>query len=177
MLNLLPQEEKTIMIKEYNLRLAVTVASFACILVIIAIVGLFPSYISQKSEMQYLLDKKTKAEQSNSVASLVEAEKLSSSNKVVVDYLAARVAGLKASHPAGGIIAEIFAKSNPGITIEAIEIVDRQVIIRGKAATRADLIAFHSSLRTEANFKNATLPIGDIAKSTGAGFSIQITLP
>ncbi len=165
------------MIKEYNLRLAVTIATFACILVIIAIVGLFPSYISQKSEMQYLLDKKNEAEQSNSAASLAEAERLSLSNKVVVDYLEARVAGLKASHPAGEIIKAIFAKSNPGITIEAIEIADRQVIIRGKAATRSDLISFHLSLRTEANFKNAMLPISDIAKSTGAGFSIQITLP
>ncbi len=177
MLNLLPQEEKKILIKEYNLRLSVTIVSFLCILLVIAGVGLFPSYVSQNSEINNLEEKKQEAEQKNSKASIDEAARLSASNKVLVDYLEVRVSEMKATYPAGKIISDIFAKKNDGIVIEAIEIVDKQVTIRGKAATRASLISFHSTLRTQKEFKNASLPIDNIAKSVDAPFTIQIALP
>jgi cellobiose-specific phosphotransferase system component IIB len=177
MLNLLPQEEKNKMIKEYNLRLSITIVSFLCILLIIALVGLFPSYVNQRSEMNNLEKQKAEAEQKNSEASIEEAAKLSISNKVLVDYLDVRIVGMSATYPAGKIVEDVFAKKNEGIQIEAIEIVDKQVTIKGKAATRSGLISFHSTLRTQKEFKNASLPIDNIARSVDAPFVIQIALP
>ncbi len=177
MLNLLPQEEKKKLIKEYKMRFYSTLALFACLLFLIAIVGLFPSYISKRAEMQSLLDQKLEAEEKNSAASLEEADKLGASNKALAEYLVARISSLEALPSAHGLIEKIFAKKTSAISVTSIDVTATEVTIRGIAATRADLIAFHSSLRAEAEFKTATLPIADIAKSIDAPFAIQVILP
>lgn len=177
MLNLLPQTEKKRLISEYRIRFGITVASFACLLLIVAIVGLFPSYMSKRSELKFLLEQKEQAEEKNSEASLEEGIALAASNKALVDYLEIRVGVLRDSPKVTEIVSKALAKRTAGISLRAIDVVGKQVTLRGVAATRAELIGFHSALREESLFKTSTLPIADIAKSTDAEFAINITLP
>lgn len=177
MLNLLPQEEKKKLISEYKMRFNITIAIFVGILFIIAIVGLFPSYMSKRFEMQNLLQQKQDADEKNSEASLAEAERSAAANKILVDYMETRVNTLESSPSTNLLVEKIFAKKTSAIAIGSIDVTGKEVTIRGTADTRADLISFHSALRTETEFKNATLPISDIAKSTEAMFAIVITLP
>jgi Tfp pilus assembly protein PilN len=177
MLNLLPQEEKKKLISEYKMRFSITIVIFVGILFLIAIIGLFPSYMSKRFEMQNLLQEKQDADDRNSEASLAEAERSASFNKALVDYMETRVGVLESGPSVNMLTEKIFAKKTSAISIGSIDITGKEVTIRGVAGTRAELISFHSSLRTEPEFKNATLPISDIAKSTEAIFAIIITLP
>lgn len=177
MLNLLPQEEKKKLINEYKMRFYITIAVFVGILFLIAIVGLFPSYMSKLLEMQNLLQQKHDADEKNSEASLVEAERSALVNKNLVDYMETRVRILESSPSTNLLVEKIFSKKTSSITIGSIDVSNKELTIRGTADTRADLISFHTALRAETEFKNATLPISDIAKSTEAIFAIVINLP
>jgi len=177
MLNLLPQEEKKKLINEYKMRFSITIVIFIGILFIVAIVGLFPSFMSKRFEMRNLLQQKKDADMNNSETSLAEAERSTYANKALVNYMETRVIALETSPSVNIIIQKIFAKKSSAISVSSIDVTGKVVTINGVADTRADLISFHSALRTEQEFKNATLPISDIAKSTKAVFAIVINLP
>ena len=177
MLNLLPQDEKKQLINEYRLRFSIVATIFVCALLVIAIIGLFPTYISKRAEVQYLIEQKEEATQNNSQASLQEAQTLAAANKVLVDYLVTRIGAIETTPSASSIVEGIFAKKTNQITLNLIDIRGKEVIVRGVASTRADLISFHNALLEEPLFKNSTLPISDIARSTKAEFAINITLP
>jgi len=177
MLNLLPQEERKKLISEYKIRLSIVITTFVCLILFIAIVGLFPSYASKKTEMEELLNQKNAADQQNSVESLKQADTLVSSNKVLAGYLEGRITSLRAASPVTAVLKDIFSKKTSSINLIGIDISEKLVTVKGVAATRAALIVFHNDLRKVPMFKNASLPISDIAKSTDANFSIEIVLP
>lgn len=177
MLNLLPQAEKTQQIRDYKIRFWTMCALFACALLVVAIVGLSPTYLSMRGEMQILLDQKKEVDQQNSQASVEEADRLAAGNVVAAGIIEARIGELKQRYPTTSIVSKVFAKKPDTITLGSIQVSGKEVVLRGIAATRADLIAFNSALREDALFANSTLPIGDIAKSTQAEFTINILLP
>jgi len=177
MLNLLPQEDKKKLVTDYKLRFSTTTAAFICILLIVAIVGLLPAYLSRRSEMQSLMEQKQQADAQNSEASLQEAGRLAAENQVLVAFLGKRVDALRQAPATTAIIQGVLDKKTNKVTLTSLEVSGNQVSVRGVAETRANLIAFHEALRQNPLFKNSILPISDLAKSVRVEFSIAITLP
>jgi Tfp pilus assembly protein PilN len=177
MLNLLPQEEKDRVVAGYRMRLAIVAAIFTSALFAVAAVGLLPAYVSERAETNVLIKAQQDADQRNTAESLAEAKKLEASNKVLADYLEARTALIGTSLTASSVIERVLAKRGTEISVLHIEVASNLVEISGVARTRAGLIAFLESLKADSDFKTAVLPISDLAKSTEATFTIQISLP
>lgn len=177
MLNLLPQEAKENLIQNYKIRLGTVIAIFTSSLFIVAIIGLFPTYIREKAETDTLIKMRIEAEEKNSEQSLAEADAMVAKNKVLTDYLEVRIAALQKAPSVTSFIERIFEKRNESINISQIEIDKTLVKVSGVANTRAGLIQFREALRKEADFKSVILPISDLAKSVDADFNITIMLP
>ena len=177
MLNLLPQKEKARFIYEYHIRLARAVFFFVCVLLVGALIGLYPTYVNKKEVTSDLVKEREFAEQKNTQSSLAKADAATAQNKALAGYLAARISTIEKIPPASFIVKEILAKAGSGISVMAIDVDGNHVSVRGVASTRTELISFHQRLMQEEKFKGAVLPIGDIAKSVKPAFAIQITLP
>lgn len=177
MLNLLPQSEKERFIRDYRMRFARAIAIGTCLLLIIASIGLLPSYASKKSVADDFARKQREADQKNTVESLEAAQARTAENKILADYLEVRIGTIKRIPMASSIVGKIFETAGPHVSVTAINVAGGNITVIGRASTRTELIAFHQRLKQESEFKTALLPIGDIAKSVDPEFAIQIALP
>lgn len=177
MLNLLPQEEKKSFITMYRLRIAVIVSLFTSALLIIACVGLLPSYLNEKTQTEVLIKQKQEAEARNTSVSLIESDNKIAKNKGLVGFLTSRHASMAKGDSLSAAILKIQEKKTSAITISSLSFDGSKITIAGVAATRSDLIAFNSSLQQQRYFTSVALPISDIAKSTDADFTIQLEMP
>jgi Tfp pilus assembly protein PilN len=177
MLNLLPQTEKKKLINVYRVRFSVVIGIAVSVLFLIAIIGLMPSYLTERSKTNLFMKEQEEASQKNTEALLQEAEAKTAANTALAHYLQVRITTLTSAPVVSSIISRIFDRTEGTIAISAVDIGGKVITVRGVARTRTDLIAFHQRLRQDADFKNATLPISDIAKSINPPFSIVITLP
>lgn len=159
------------------MRFGVVIALFTCTLFIAAAIGLLPSYLSEKEQTDALVKQKQDAEAQNTVESLAEADAKITKNKAIAEYLQARIPAIETDHARSLSIEKIFSKKTPSVAISSISFEGRMISVIGIAATRSELISFNNSLKSDSHFKNASLPIADIARSVDAPFTIQIELP
>ncbi len=176
MLTLLPQEEKTRHIHEYYVRLTIVILFFVATLLVSALVGLLPSYVNERADLNALKEAQQQAELESTNKAYEESEIVKAYNAVLVDYLNARIVQVSTPASPSSVLYKILENSNSSISISELEMTHQTVIVRGVASTREGLIAFHNTLRSHLDFKNATLPISDLAKSSNANFTIQIPL-
>jgi Tfp pilus assembly protein PilN len=176
MLNLMPQQEKKRLVLDYRLRLACVTAIFVSVLAVIASIGLFPSYINERSKRTALEKEQQRAAAQDTDAAIQKLEAVSASNKLLADYIESRIALIQSVPLASSIAERIFAAAGASVTITAIDIIASTITVRGSADTRSELIAFHQRLKQDPDFKGAVLPIADIAKSVNPEFNIQISL-
>lgn len=178
MLNLLPQKEKNLHVSEYRMRFALVSVAFVCTLLVIALIGLLPTYAIKRSMTTELLKEQDAAKVANTQAMIEEAEAKAADNEALADILEGRVTLLANPLTPSLIIDKVLEKAGASVVVvRSISIVDTSIDIRGIASTRDELIAFHQRLKAEADFKNASLPIGDIAKSVNPEFTIRIIAP
>lgn len=177
MLNLLSQQEKKNLIREYYIHFTIVIVISICILLIIAVVGLLPSYVTKRAEINAITKKQQEPGEQSTPEALQAAQAQAAANLNLADFLEARTTALARTPLTSSIIGRIFEIAGGDISIEGIDIVNGSITITGIGATRDALISFHKRLRKEQDFKNATLPISDIAKSVDPNFAIRITLP
>jgi len=176
MRNLLLEEDKKKLRKEYLLRVSVVTLTFLFFSFVAGTIFLFPSYIISRAKEDVIRNQIEIIEQSISVreqeakvAVLIEAkEKL---NLLVTQDDQLSVAA----------VFEIIVRARPeGIQLSGLFWGERkkarsELVIEGVAARRETLLSFKNALKEEELFETVDLPISNLTSDKDIDFSIRIS--
>lgn len=177
MFNLLPETEKSKILKEYSLRRVIVFFAFLCVSALIALVGIFPSYLLSSLKLREVKDNVSSVRQSSAFQ---EADQLSKE----LSQANAKLVALQSNTSSvfvEDLFSRVIAHKISGIRLNGLMYKrgvtkDSSVIsVSGVAQDRESLSNFESELEKEPLFKNVSLPVSSFTKDTNADFSLQIT--
>lgn len=173
MSNLLPQEEKNVLEREYKLKLAITANTLFLIIMVVVLVFIGVFIFLLKSEVRNL-------EENIELVSLNEEER---ANKQIVEVVneRLRIVNLDTHFlTPTDVIDLVLRNKNLGITITSFDFQSSlnsgSLQISGIAATREDLIAFFENLENENIVQTVDSPISNLSKSNNISFNADMTL-
>lgn len=170
--NLLPREEKQILILEQWLRVITRFGLGMCGALIIGITFLAPSYLPL-----YFQGKEIE----RSIEIQKELLKLSGNQTARtathIKNISVSLQQTSVKHSPGSLIFDTFWPQISGIVISALTI-DKEgnVVIGGKAATRRDLLGFEEHLRDSGFLQNIAAPLTNIVRESNIDFTFRGTL-
>lgn len=174
MINLLPQKEKTLIIKEYHLRRLALYLAMALALVVVAGVLLLPSYVlslykKNAAESSYIRPPVTNPEESKELLSRVNKGKAAllalepeQPSKMPIE-LVTMITSLKTDENRINSIKYTF---KPPQSFE--------VMVTGVAKNRQSLISFKNALEAVPGLDEVELPVSNFAKDSNIKFSLTI---
>ncbi len=175
MFKLLTDEEKDKLKAEYKLRRLVLIVSFLAAIFLIGVVGLFPTYIITASREK---DAQNRVEALNK-------ELTGNSSEDIDKWLQDINTKIKLFTPAADndrpyeAYLKIISLKPEKIIIEGMgyqktkaNLVEYSV--RGIAKDRRSLIDFQNKLNSSADFKNASVPVSDLAKDSDIAFTLSL---
>lgn len=175
MLNLLPEEQKTKVVKEYTKRVFIVLSVGVCVVTIISATFLIPVYVISYSTYKEALVKKTdldsKINASEKGTSVESIKDISSAISVLTKYD-------NSVYPSK-LIESIILKKPQNIRVTAITYtpskdVPPTIDIAGRAAFRSALVAFSSALQADPYFKSVYIPISNFAKEKNIDFNMRL---
>lgn len=176
--DLLPEDRRIALRREYYLRLSTVALVLATILVGIAGVLLTPTYV--------YLSASAHAKQirlANVRAALASADESALSNRLAtLSSDAAILTALSNAPSATAYFQELLAIARPGVTITALEYAQAsggqpaKLDVSGIAATRDALRSYQVALQAAPFVSSADLPVSVFAKDTDISFTISVTL-
>jgi len=172
MLSFLPKKNKQTLLLEYKLRVVTTICFFVCVLFVIALVGLLPSYLNEKAQADVL--RTQFGEEGTDEEKAIMVRRLS--NHVLVEYLAKEIKSLSAKEKFSVTISQILNDTQSGISLRSFLINEKSVSVSGVADTRTNLTLFQKNLKNNPLFKEVNLPLSDITKNIEAPFTIEIKI-
>lgn len=178
MLNFLPKQEKKKLINEYRIHLVVVSVGVIIILLIIAIIGLFPTYLAKQSQANDI-EKNNIAMNSQidtSTSTPQQAQTAVSSTDTLNGILSSRIDTINEFPALITTMSSVFSKAGSNISINSVSINGATVVVDGVALSRSELIDFQNRLRSDGTFASVILPISDLASPDNPTFSMQITL-
>ncbi len=176
MFNLLPEEEKKIILHEYTARKAIVLLLFLFVSGIIAIIFLLPSNILSASKAAGI-EKQIKNAQNSII--FKEADALNASLKNInlkLTVLSPYRSGISAED----LFAKIIEKKTLNIRIgsfvykKALGKEQSLITISGIARDRESLSTFVQVLENEPIFTKVNLPVSNLTKNKNPDFSIEI---
>lgn len=174
MINLLPDNEKMTILKEYHLR--VTVVSLAALLTVaaIAFLLLFPSFVLSISKERAantlfsttpsVSSDETHAaitERISRVKALMLVLKPEPEKRKPTDFISIILSDKPANVQ---MTSFVYGKTDKGAMMH----------ISGVAGTRESLAAYVSALRAKSSITKVNLPVSDLAKETAIDFSLDL---
>ena len=190
MINLLPETEKSLIQKEYHLRLIGLWLVFAFVATLVCLVLLTPSYIlsyyQNTAELRAAATAAGNTQGPNALAVLTSTNALVSvlapataagtttSPSDIIDLIvgdrgANTISSFSYSENAGGASGGSSAATAPTVTAPTIT-------IQGIAKDRDSLLSMNQALQGESVFASVNLPISDLALDTNIPFSMTITV-
>lgn len=175
MLNLLPEESKNKIKKEYLFRRFSVILVFTSFLFIIFSILILPTYLageftykelSEKNESIKMTITKLSNEGKDQEASLISENLTALFSRALY-------------HKPTEVIAHIESSMNSGITLSALTyqaLDSERFSIEGVADTRENLVAFRKSLEKDTFFASVDLPITDIGPKINNKFSIKLVI-
>ena len=171
--NLLPEQEKKIIVTEQWLRVVKFFGIAASGILIIGLTLLAPSYLPlyfQSRELKRALSIQ------NDAARRINADQIrrdASQIKSVINSLHQTI-----DRPNGALsIFDLLTALRPGILITAFSVNKKAGIsMTGNAATRSDLLLFEQYLRDSSRFQDITSPLTNIIQETNINFTFKGTL-
>ncbi|HEY4511725.1 MAG TPA: hypothetical protein VJH55_02700 [Candidatus Paceibacterota bacterium] len=173
MLNLLPEDKKVILKNDYLLRFSIVAVLLACLVIVIGIVLLLPSYLLLHAT-ELALEDELRLKQNTE--SSKEYEKL----RGLIKNANADLATLTPTEVTVRELIELVVnKKGPAISIAHITATrktDRAVtmLVGGVAKTREDLVAFTRVLEADRAFEKVVLPVSNLAKSKDIVFTLSV---
>ncbi len=177
MINLIPNQEKKEMIRNFYYRLGTIFFFSIALVMLVGAIALLPSYVlssmkknlnnekleSVKAEPTYLADQETEKEISGLDAKLTLLEKAQGRKFIVSER----------------IINEVLSKKIPDVKITQISFEEdkaaaKKVSIRGTARSREGLLLFRRALEDDPSFKMVDLPISNFVKGTNIQFNVTL---
>ena len=174
MLNLLPEEQREKIKKEYKIRRLVVASFFIFISLVIASVSLLPPYLISKEK----LDESNKHLNTFSNSPIIKKSQDLSSE---TDAINGKIKSLSVSNSVYiyDILNKILDKKTDQISIKNFVYLKKDnnnvsVTLSGLANSRESLIGFEKNLQNETYFSSVDFPVSNLAKDTNIDFSIQI---
>lgn len=176
MLNLLPQDKKKSIKKEYKTRRIVVALSFAAMTLVVLLIFLLPSYLIAKIRFEQA------SAADESLKSQVDAEKGKETNftdaqKQMLNVL--QGGSIAASSTTVLLNAVLASKGNDiSLTDFSFQIVggSGEVLLHGTAKSRDDLISFKQKLENDRDWNAVDLPISDLGPAKDNEFTITLTV-
>lgn len=182
-MNLLPQEEKSLIKKEYALRRVVVWLGLLVSMLTISLALLVPSYVLSRfkaSDIQAELDTSKQTLESQLLPpdvtnAIAGAAKNADSLKPFSDPLSAyNIIRIFENKPATIKISKI-SFSNFG-TDPAGAVQQANVLLRGKAADRESLTNFGKTLEARSEFASVNIPVSNFVRETNIDFTMTVSL-
>lgn len=177
MINVLPEQQKNKLKKQYRIRLVSTYFFLFGILSILTTLLLLPTYILSKSKESFFIQELVLLEKENPNLSLNELQNIISdiNNKLFL------LDGVHDSMVTQDVINKFLEIPSTNIEIYKIFYTkpadNTQFIeISGIAKDRASLSAYKSSLEKSGLYKKVDLPISNFVEKTDIGFNIKLEL-
>ena len=173
MLKLLTEEEKVKVMREYVLRRAVVIVSALILVVIVGMVGLFPSYILSSAHQNELKERVKVMEE----LKLVPTEE---SPQVWLNELNLKLKLLSPSvdldRPTEFVVM-VLEQRMPGIRITGFKWSkkDVQLSVSGIASDRQSLLTFENRLNASGKFSEVVLPVSNLAKDRDIAFQVKLS--
>lgn len=178
MLELLPNEHRKAVKKEYFLRLSAVTLFFFMMAGVLSLVSLSPFYFLSVVKKK-IIDQEFSESVKKFGVTLENEEMMSviKSSKEMISLLAPP----KSEFLIKNAILGITGKKNPGISINGISInlsdkSQNQILVNGKATNRESLKSFVENIKAEKRFAGVDLPISNFAKITDIDFNIIIKI-
>ncbi len=178
LMNVLPQEEKKILRKEYWMRFSSIILNLFTVIAVVAIFLIFPSYFFSKAKVHIVESRleafniaNPEAAKHNIDTTIADINLKSTTlnskkpNLIVSDEILTNIIEIR---PKGIVLSQIQYN-------ESIEHV-RSIEIKGVASNRATLRNFKSNLDAVPRFLNVVLPISDFLEPSDINFSISVVL-
>ncbi len=177
MINLLPEQQRKEVRREYFSRLAIVSCLFASLCFLAGTAALLPSFILSRAREAALSDQAAVLRHSVELASATGADKKLQDAK---DRLALLSARLREPVPRELLSLLIGQKKN-GITLNRFAFARNPsgavvITVGGSASDRETLVAFSETLRKVPAFTASNLPISSFAQSQSIPFTITVTV-
>lgn len=173
--NLLPLERQRLLARDYFFRLGVVGVILVNMLVLIAAILLFPTYLFLTKSMNA---KETHLAALASGLSLADETALSARLAALANE-ATILSTLGDAPSVSAILRDTLNVMHPGITLSGFiysPSAESTLTISGTAATRAALRNYQLALQSAPFARSAALPVSAYAKDTDIAFNIVVTL-
>lgn len=178
MINVLPEEEKKMLKREYWMRLLTMATNLLTVTAIVATLLILPSYFYSK-------DKEALAESKLEAFNIANPEIAKTDLDTKVAEINNKLILLNSSK-SDLIVSDLILKDIMSLRLKGISILGinykeekdkpKTIEIEGIASNRATLRAFKSNLDSDQNFAMVTLPISNFLEPTNINFTISIDL-
>ena len=174
MYKLLPEKAREKVKYEYLLRRSVVMVGAFVLVLVVAIVGLFPSYILSKA-LQKEVAERTQTLGLEPEPEAVVWESWLTGIKLKLKLLAPK---LDEDRPST-LLAQVIAERGSGIKINSFSWVKgeskSELAVTGVAADRQALLAFENKLNSSKRFSAVTLPVSNLAKDRDISFEFKLS--
>lgn len=173
MFNLLPEEQKKSVHREYRLRLVTLAIFFLGLGGAIVFVILAPSFFVVDLKNSSLVDQQTKLEKEN--PELLNIKELES--EIAQQKNKLKIISFENEISPSVMIEKILFDLVSGVTINSISLERKEdhvrISLRGHASKRDFLLAFSKKIEGENMFSEINLPVSDLAKDRDIDFSLS----
>lgn len=174
MFKLLTEEQKKRMAQEYALRRWVIVLWAAAAVIIIGMVGLFPSYLLSRVRHEEMKDRLSMAGGSALTEEERELKTWVEGVNRKLKFLNAKQDGIRPS----AFINDALTERIVGVKIKSIEWKleggREALVLSGESKDRQTLVSFESALKESGKFGEVVLPISNLAKDKDIGFEVKL---
>ncbi len=174
MINLLPQEQKRLLLREFYLRFVVVCLTLGSVGLFIANVFLLPWYVAARAEVSTARGEATVRAGGNAGDTEKAQALLSETNNHVE-----RLQSLLGTVSPMSYVQEVLRARSSSISVESFSFTQpfgqpARLLVTGAAEKRSDLVAFRDTLKASPVFQEVILPFTDLAKSTDVSFTFTL---
>lgn len=174
MFKLLPEEEKEKVQREYALRRIVVAVEAFILILIVGLVGLFPSYILSRARLGEVEER---LKVSGTAEPQVETKELEAWLTDLNFKLTALVPDQKEFLPSL-YMETVLKEKGSGIRITGFSWINEKekvyMNISGVASTRQALLSLETRLKNAKSFSEVTLPVSNLAKERDVTFDLKL---
>jgi len=170
MINLIPPQGKKLVAREYGVRVAAVACASIALALVASTVALVPSYVLFSSAPQAQVPAVEGVEER-----MLEIETGLKKAKALARHLR----GTTPSLAPLAIVTHVESAVSPAIFLESFSLSHEKVTliqVRGRAETRESLRQFIETLKRDAFFVEAQVPVSDFAPATNLDFTLTLTL-
>ncbi len=175
MYKLLTEEEREKVLKEYSERRFVVILGALILILIVAMVGLFPSYLLSNVRQREVEERV----RITGEAGLKEEDRELQAWLTNLNFKLRMLSPKLAVDRPSGSIQDVLKEKIPGIRLEAFSWskIDGKifVMVSGVAQNRQTLLAFENKLNASRKFDAVTLPLSSLVRDRDIDFQVRLS--